>query len=521
MSLCARREAAPHEANAGSRGARGENRQRLLKVSSRRCRPIAGDAHPSGKVIPGASGSLVDIDADRIRLAVATGGHHASHFDRAGREYPITWPVLAALLCRFFKRRVATVIGRRVLDSQLRVLLLTAGSRGDVEPFVSLASALREAGHAVRICVPDDPDAEYGPDHVSLGVSFSALALAVSEVGAMRAYREHIVPAMSKILSRVVDEATAWQPDVIVSHPKLLTVPIVAERLRIPYLTVELAPVLTATAEFPAAGVLRRSYGPVLNRLSYRIPALGERMFATDIRAARQRLGFARSQRVSPSAGSLIAVSPSLLARPLDWPAKAHMTGDWPRQPQPGEVLDAEVSEFLSDPAPFAYAGFGSMRGGDPASRAEAIIEGARKAGLRVLLATGWGGLEPPRRCVGRDLLTVSSVPHHLVLPEASVAIHHGGAGTVHAASRAGTPSVLVPFLGDQPFWARTLQRSGLTGKPLHRDRLSSQNVRAAIADAVGRQTAVHSVAERMWTEDGLGVAVAEIVRVAVGGKRR
>lgn len=155
----------------------------------------------------------------------------------------------------------------------------------------------------------------------------------------MRAYREHIAPAMSTILSRVVDEAIAWQPDVIVSHPKLLTVPIVAEYLGIPYLTVELAPVLTATVEFPAAGVLSRSYGPVLNRLSYRVPALGGRMFAADIRAARQRLGVSRSHRVSPSAGSLIAVSPSLLARPSDWPVSAHLTGDWPRQSRPGEVL--------------------------------------------------------------------------------------------------------------------------------------------------------------------------------------
>ena len=346
-----------------------------------------------------------------------------------------------------------------ITDPQLRVLLLTAGSRGDVEPFVSLASALRRAGHVVRVGVPDDPDALHGIEEFSLGVSFSALAVAVSEVGAMRAYREHIAPAMSTILSRVVDEAIAWQPDVIVSHPKLLTVPIVAEYLGIPSLTVELAPVLTATVEFPAAGVLSRSYGPVLNRLSYRVPALGGRMFAADIRAARQRLGVSRSHRVSPSAGSLIAVSPSLLARPSDWPVSAHLTGDWPRQSRPGEVLDAGVSDFLSDPAPFAYAGFGSMRAGNPASRAEAIIEGARKAGLRVLLAIGWGGLEPPQRCVGRDLLTVSSVPHALVLPHASVAIHHGGAGTVHAAARAGTPSVLVPFLGDQPFWARTLHR--------------------------------------------------------------
>ncbi|MGD8214517.1 glycosyltransferase [Aestuariimicrobium sp. Y1814] len=38
-----------------------------------------------------------------------------------------------------------------------RVLLATAGSRGDVEPFFGLAAALQDAGHEVRVTAPDDP----------------------------------------------------------------------------------------------------------------------------------------------------------------------------------------------------------------------------------------------------------------------------------------------------------------------------------------------------------------------------
>lgn len=400
---------------------------------------------------------------------------------------------------------------------RLRVLLATAGSRGDVEPFFSLASAFREAGHAVRVAAPDDPDAGVDVDAVSLGVSFADLARTVANVGGMRAFREHSRPAMRTILGRVVDEAVNWQPDVIVAHPKLLTVPVVAEHLDVPYLTVELTPVLTPTGEFPAAGVLNRSFSRAINRLSYQAAAVGERMFAAHMRAARQRLGVPGSRRLSPSAGSLIAVSPSLLPRPADWPATAHLTGDWPRLPSPGKGMDAAVRDFLADDAPFLYAGFGSMRGGDASARAEAIVDGGRRAGLRVLLSTGWGGLEPPHRCLAGDVLVVSSVPHATVLPDAAAAIHHGGAGTVHAAARAGTPSVLVPFLSDQPFWARLLHRSGLTGPPLDRGHLTADRVQAAIADAVDRRPAVHRVAERMRAENGLANAVAITARAAAG----
>src|SRR5690606_28499518 len=132
--------------------------------------------------------------------------------------------------------------------------------------------------------------------------------------------------------------------------------------------------------------------------------------------------------------------------RPADWPPTALITGDWHEQDTVSEV-DPEVDAFTRDNIPFIYAGFGSMTGGDPVARAEATIEGARKAGARVIMATGWGGLQPPARTGGRDLLIRETVPHTTVLPLAIAAIHHGGAGTAHAVARSGIPSIVVPFL--------------------------------------------------------------------------
>ncbi|MDN6017416.1 MAG: glycosyltransferase [Bifidobacterium mongoliense] len=394
-----------------------------------------------------------------------------------------------------------------------RVLLATAGSRGDVEPFFGLAAVLQEAGHEVRVAAPDDPIPGEGIDVASLGVSFRRLTSMTQESrNGLRAFREQIRPAMSIMLARVVDTAMSWQPDIIVFHPKLLTVPVVAERLGIPALDVGFTPVLSPTREFPAPGVASRSLGAVGNRLSYRAVTLGERLFAADIRAARRRLGLPSSRRVASPAGSLIAVSPTLLPRPADWPSTTHLTGDWPAPPAPS-ALSPAVREFLSDPAPFVYAGFGSMHGGDAVSRAEAIVESVRAAGLRLLLATGWGGLEPPHRCLRPDVLIAESVPHEHVLGAATVAIHHGGAGTVHATARAGTPSIIVPFLADQPFWARRLQHAGLTGPALHRNHLTPDRVKGAIADAVDRTPQAQAVAEAMLREDGPAAATALIAQ--------
>src|SRR5690606_13702280 len=290
-------------------------------------------------------------------------------------------------------------------------------------------------------------------------------------------------PAMSRALAAFVDAGMDWAPDLIVAHPKVLTAPIVAARQDIPYLGVELTPTLTPTAQFPAAGIASRSLGPMLNRASYRAVGMAGRLFRADLRSARLRLGI-RSGALPEPDGSLVAISPSLLPRPSDWPATAHITGDW--HGGSGAVsADPDLQEFLDAEAPFVYAGFGSMVGGDPSARADAIIDGARRAGLRVVMATGWGGMKPPTRTLGPDLFVTESVPHDTVLRHAVAAIHHGGAGTTHAVARAGIPSIIVPFLADQPFWAAQLHRIGIAPAPLHRDRLTSGKIQSAIAASI------------------------------------
>lgn len=393
-------------------------------------------------------------------------------------------------------------------DRPARLLLATLGSRGDVEPFVHLARAAQDSGLAVRIAIPDQQDIDTdGLDAVSLGIDFADLT--PSGTSAMRSFREQIRPAMSRALAGFVDTGMDWVPDIIVSHPKLLTAPALAARLGIPHLTVELTPTVTPTARFPAAGVASRSMGSVFNRASYRIVDLAGRIFAADVRAARLRLGIPQGRLPAPAA-SLVAVSPSLLPRPSDWRATVHITGDWHR-PSSERLDDAELREFIEADAPFVQAGFGSMTGGNASTRAEAIIEGARRTGLRVVMATGWGGLQPPVRCLGPDVFVTESVPHTAVLRKAVAAIHHGGAGTTHAVARAGIPSIIVPFLADQPFWAAQLRRAGLSPAPLHHDRLTPERMHAALDAAMDCARRSRAVAQQMSKEDGTTRAVALI----------
>lgn len=64
--------------------------------------------------------------------------------------------------------------------------------------------------------------------------------------------------------------------------------------------------------------------------------------------------------------------------------------------------------------------------------------------------------------------------------------VHHGGAGTTHAALRAGRPSLVCPFFGDQPFWGARVQALGVGPAPLPQRKLTAARLASALRWLVG-----------------------------------
>lgn len=398
----------------------------------------------------------------------------------------------------------------------MRVLLLTAGSRGDVEPFAALARTALSAGHDVVLAAPDGAGVDLdGIDTISLGIDFSELVAqrGVSPLAAARGLRTRIRPGMQRMFTRAAQAVLEHRPDVVVHHPKVLTAAHAADAVGVPHVVVETVPTLSVTRAFPMPGVADRDLGP-LNRSTYLAARAVRAMFAREVAAACRAAGLAPPGVPTPPALSLMPVSPHLLARPGDWPASVVMTGAWTT---PGALAAPErvVSEFLTGP-PFLYVGFGSMAAGDPEARGRTVVAAARAHGLRVLAATGWGGLRIPLDSHGPDVLGVTSVAHDAVLPHACVALHHGGAGTVHAAARAGVPQIVLPFTADQPFWARQLHERHLAPRPLNRHRLDAARLRQALHEAAACRETARRTAQAITAERGTHEALAVLEQVMV-----
>lgn len=152
------------------------------------------------------------------------------------------------------------------------------------------------------------------------------------------------------------------------------------------------------------------------------------------------------------------------------------------------------------------------MSGQDPAESARIVLEALSSAGQRGVLLTGWGGMRPPS--LPETVFAIDSAPHSWLFPRMTAVVHHGGAGTTGEGLRAGVPSVIVPFIVDQPWWGRRVRALGVGPDPIPRRRLTADNLARAVHEAVTNPQMRQRAAElgsAIQAEDGLKNAVGFI----------
>ena len=273
----------------------------------------------------------------------------------------------------------------------------------------------------------------------------------------------------------------------------------------------ELQP-MAPTRDFKPSGIGKSTRTGWTNKLvGHYIAAADWATAQRPLNKARRALGLPRARKPEPDIRRLGAWSPTLVPRPNDWPVGTIVTGAW-RLPSAAWEPSPELSDFIRDGEPPVYVGFGSM----PAfSKTGALLEVLRQglAGRRVVLGAGatfdWPEPHSP------DVFFAGQVPHEWLFPRCAAVVHHCGAGTTHAALLAGTPTIPVPIMLDQPFWAERLGRLGVAATPIDPRRADARAVREALAAVATMGKRAHDVAQQMQAEDGTGEAVAALEELA------
>lgn len=194
--------------------------------------------------------------------------------------------------------------------------------------------------------------------------------------------------------------------------------------------------------------------------------------------------------------------------QPPDWPEHLQVVGPWQlpagdyKPPQP-------LVDFLESGDKPIYVGFGSMAGFNREKLLNAIIEGID--GQRCIFYPGWSGMDVSK--LPSNFLVVSDTPHDWLLPRMSLAVIHGGAGTSHAACKAGIPSVVLPFAGDQPFWAERLEDIGVAPRYVPQSKMDGKKLKEMIAWAQRPEVVERAkkLGEAICQEDGVTAGVKAI----------
>lgn len=415
-----------------------------------------------------------------------------------------------------------------------RIVILTAGSRGDVQPYVALGRGLQAGGHSVLVAT----HAIFGDWIRQSGLEYQAiegnpLEIIQGERGqawvgtGTKGLR--FASGFRELMGPVLAQATADAMRICTDADLLLVSGVgfyvgynVAEKLGLPYLQAYLQPV-TPTRAFPSALFNTRLRGA--GAVNYGTHAVGGQIFWQLLRPMMNRIRrevldlpplslfgpFLDMQRANVPV--IHGYSPTILPKPADWNPAHFVTGFWFLDDDEW-TPDEALTDFLAAGPPPVYVGFGSMTSGDPVRLTDTVLEALAVATRRGIILGGWAGLAD--RALPDEVLRLESAPHSWLFPRMAAVVHHGGVGTTHEGVRAGVPSVMVPFFADQPFWARRAHELGIAPRPVPQAALTAPRLAAAIAGATESSAIAEAAAaagRAVRQEHGVANAVAIVDR--------
>ncbi|THY99977.1 UDP-Glycosyltransferase/glycogen phosphorylase [Aureobasidium pullulans] len=433
----------------------------------------------------------------------------------------------------FFDDPAASVLDFKP-EGSLRITCLTIGSRGDVQPYIALCKGLLAEGHRPKIA----SHAEFGDWVRSHGIDFAPVEGNPAELMALCVDHGMFTPSFLYETNQKFWPfvrgllKTAWaacqDSDLLIESPSAMAGIHIAEALGIPYFRAFTMP-WTRTRAYPHAfGMQKSRMGGAYNYMTY---VLFENIFwkATSFTINKWRkedLGLKATSMEKMQQDKVpffYNFSPSVVVPPLDFGEWIRVTGYWFLDEANGFTPQKELVEFIkkarADKAKLVYIGFGSVVVPDPKQLTQDIIAAVRKADVRCILSKGWSDRMDKGKAKALEvplpdfMFQIASAPHDWLFRQVDAAVHHGGAGTTGASLRAGIPTIIKPFFGDQFFFGSKVQDLGVGQKVLT---VTENALGKAIWIATHDSRMIEKariLGEQIRSEDGVGTAIKAMYR--------
>lgn len=420
----------------------------------------------------------------------------------------------------------------------MRIAIVTAGSRGDVQPFIALALGLKHAGYDAYVAAPRNYRnfvESNGVEYFQLNADWEKLIKSdgikkIIDTGNYLGYI-NIKRQLDDVLTRVSFDAyrACEGADLIIYATAFPIGETISEKTKIPCIEAAVGPaiptryypIILTKGEKEGKSLLYYLFTKAFTHVWWQVFRKPQNILRKSL--GLKKLGFFHyyDRQKKYHVPILGIYSDLLYQKPTDWPNNVYVTGFWFLEDNTGWKPSPELQKFLDAGPKPVFIGFGSMTSNNAQDELNLIVKALEKSGQRGIVLSGWREFGDSVK-LPETVFLLKSAPIDKLFPYVAAAVQHGGAGTLSATIRAGIPAVVVPHIIDQSFWGYRAYKLGIGTKPIPHRELTADTLAEAIKTAVEdrqMQKNAAEMGEKLRAEDGIKKAVEVIEKLTAKQK--
>ncbi|PHV70429.1 glycosyl transferase [Sporanaerobium hydrogeniformans] len=359
------------------------------------------------------------------------------------------------------------------------IILVTHWTGGDVIPFIKLGYHLKNEGHEVTLfthCEYELQAKEKKLDFVALDNPelYKQMNEELYQLADPINKREECIEFQLKYhgkerllaeYEKIVPYCNKPETIILARHRSSVSGLLVAEKLKLPYASVVLAP-----NYFSHMDLHDKIFGQEL------IKEINKVRMQLDLPQIKSWKNWLYSPK------SMWGIWPEWFAsKTEDWPQGVSTIGFFEQEIDENELFDPTIERLLETTEPIVLISGGSSEMVSPRFY-EVAVKACEQAGFRGILVTKYERLVP--KDLPSPILWVKQIHLVSLMRRVNIIIHHGGMGTLNEAISAGIPQIIMPHLTDGPDNAERLVKLGIA-KSFAKARWDSDLIAEAIVTSL------------------------------------
>ncbi len=405
----------------------------------------------------------------------------------------------------------------------MKILLISIGTRGDMEPFLAIGDILKEKGHEVLCAFPEHFRSlakESNIEFASLGKKYTKLL----NSDAWKAFMGGSSTGLRKLFSLISLSIESSQinkelifkqyeiikkerPDRILYNGKSIY-PIIWEiNNRGKTILISPVPYIHYVKDHTHVA-FHSNFGSFFNKLTYSFADFG--LVITIIIAIKwlniqRKITQRKIKKTISSRKVIYTISPTLFPKPEYWNKNIKVLGYHERDKTINWKPEKNLEKYMAKHNKILFITFGSMANPNPEKKTNVILDILEKHNIPAIINTASGGLIKPTKYNTKLFHFVKQVPYDWIFPKIYAVIHHGGSGTTHTAIKHGCATMIIPHIIDQYAWNNLVSELGIGPVGIAISKIKSKNLEPKILDLFLNQSykiKAHKISKKIKEEN-------------------